>query len=92
MDALFHQNPEVETSPIQEELIVFNPRSGKFCILNQTSTSIWTLLKIPCSTEQMAEAITRTYGGVDIGQARQDVELMLQEMLNLELVVQENSL
>jgi hypothetical protein len=92
MDPLFRQNHAVETSPIQEELIVFNPQSGKFCILNQTSTSMWALLKHPSSAEQLAEAVTRSFGGVDIGQARHDVEIMLQDMLKLSLVVQDNNL
>lgn len=91
MNALFHQNPEVETSPIRDELIIFNPGNQRFCILNRTSTSIWMLLKVPSSAEQITEEIERTFAGAHVAGVRQDVEVMLQEMLTLGLVVTENN-
>jgi hypothetical protein len=90
MSALFHQNPEVETSPIRDELILFNPRNEKFCILNRTSKSIWMLLKVPSSAEQITEEIERTFVAVNVAGVRRDVDVVLQEMLTLGLVVSEN--
>jgi hypothetical protein len=83
----FQQTAVVETAPLQEELMLFQPQTNKFCILNRTTSFIWSCLASPRTAEQLAEELCRHFEGVTPPEALRDVQSTLQEMLSLELVV-----
>jgi hypothetical protein len=86
MDGRFRRSPAVESSPLQDELMLFHPPSGKFCVLNRTTASIWTRLATPCTPEEIAHEVTTAFRDVTESQALNDVQTALGEMLSLGLV------
>lgn len=84
---IFQQGSYVETAPLQEELMLFQVHTNKFCVLNRTTAFIWNCLVHPNTAEQLAEAICQHFAGVTWADALRDVQGVLNEMVSLELVV-----
>ena len=84
---LFQQNTEVETAPLQQETILFHPRSNRFCILNRTSSFIWSRLRSPMSPEQVADELSAAFDGVTRADALKDVTQALRTLMELDLVI-----
>jgi len=66
--------------------MLFHPPSGKFCVLNRTTASIWTRLAAPSTPEEIANEVTSAFRDVTEGQALNDVQTALTEMISLGLV------
>ena len=56
-----------------DELILFDPRSGSTYRLNQTATTVWRGCDGRATTRQIAEQLTQTYD-VELEQALDDAE------------------
>ena len=84
---IFRRHPAVEASPLNDEMMLFHPSTGKFCLLNNTSTAIWSQLDESRSAVQLTAALSERFADVSEDQVRRDVESALQEMLSLEIVV-----
>jgi|GEM_PF-829456 len=84
---LLRQSDGVEMAPLQQDAILFNPKSNRFCILNKTSSFIWSRLKSPASPEQIAEELCMNFSGVAPADALNDVQNALTTFLDLELVI-----
>jgi len=87
MLARYQQSPGIEFAPLQDEVILFHSPSNKFCVLNRTSSFIWSELEQPASCEQIAQRLGASFDGVGLPQAMSDVESALNEMLGLGLIV-----
>ena len=87
MNRTFRQNPRLEAAPLNEEVILFDPTTLRFFLLNRTSTFVWNLLSTPNDAEALADEICRSFDEVDSGKALDDVRAALDEMLSNELVV-----
>jgi hypothetical protein len=83
----YQQGVGIESAPLRDEVILFHPSSNKFCVLNRTSSFIWSELQKPSSSAEVVERLGASFGGVDLDQARSDVDSALNEMLALGLVV-----
>jgi len=83
----FQQSAGIESAPLRDEVILFHSSSNKFCVLNHTSSFIWSELKQPSTGMEIAERLGASFDGVDLDQARADVDSALDEMLALGLVV-----
>jgi hypothetical protein len=87
----YQQSPGIEFAPLQDEVILFHSPSNKFCVLNRTSSFIWSELKQPASCEEIAQRLGSSFSGVDVHEALADVSVTLQEMLGLGLIVSVNN-
>jgi hypothetical protein len=83
----FRRNTGVETAPLQQESIVFHPQINRFCILNRTSSFIWSRLEAPMSPQQLADDICARFEGVSPSDALSDVHQALAKLVELDLVV-----
>src|SRR5205814_7250224 len=83
----FQQCAGIESAPLRDEVILFHSSSNKFCVLNRTSSFIWSELERPSTGVEIAERMGASFGGVGPVQARADVDSALDEMLALGLVV-----
>ena len=83
----YQQGVGIETAPLRDEVILFHSSSNKFCVLNRTSSFIWSELNQPSTSAEVAERLGASFGGVGLEQARSDVDSALNEMLALGLVV-----
>jgi coenzyme PQQ synthesis protein D (PqqD) len=87
MPVRYQQSPGIEFAPLQDEVILFHSPSNKFCVLNRTSSFIWSELKQPASCEEISQRLGESFDGVGLEQARSDVESTLNQMLSLGLIV-----
>lgn len=83
----FRQSVDIEFAPLQDEVILFHAPSNKFCVLNRTSSFIWSQLEQPATSEEIAERLEGSFSGVTTHQAMSDVDSTLREMLALGLIV-----
>jgi hypothetical protein len=83
----YQQCVGVESAPLRDEVILFHSSSNKFCVLNRTSSFIWSELQKPVTGTELVERLGVSFGGVDLDQARSDVDSTLNDMLTLGLVV-----
>jgi len=87
MIELVRQNPTIEAAPLEDELIMVQPETSKFYMLNRTSAFIWESLAEPTDAAGIAQKLTVSFKGVSIDQALEDVQLALDEMRSLNLIV-----
>ena len=86
----FQQSAGIEFVPLQDEVILFHSPSNKFCVLNRTSSFIWSQLKEPVTGQEIAHRLERAFSEVDPDQAMSDIDDALEEMLGLGLIVSVN--
>lgn len=87
MTPRFQQCSGIDSAPLQDEVILFHAPSNKFCVLNRTSSFIWSQLRQPSTVEQLAVQVGQSFKGVTEAQALKDVDTALQEMVALGLVL-----
>ena len=87
MTLRFHQSPGIESAPLQDEVILFHASSKKFCVLNRTSSLIWSRLTEPVTAEDLARDVANSFRGVTLIEAVRDVNSMIEKMLLLGLIV-----
>ena len=90
MGTRFQQTAGIESAPLQDEVILFHSPSNKFCVLNRTSSFIWSQLKDPVTSEEIVHRLEGAFSEVDHGQALSDIDIALKEMLDLGLIVSVN--
>lgn len=83
----FQQSAGIEAAPLRDEVILFHSSSNKFCVLNRTSSFIWSELSKPSTGMEVAQRLGASFEGVDLDRAQADVDSALEEMLALGLVV-----
>lgn len=66
--------------------IVFNAENNKVMALNTSGVMMWNALTAGCSIEQAAEQLVGRYDGVNLEQARQDVQAFLQSLRDRDLI------
>ncbi len=87
MASSFRRTAGIEAAPLQDEIILFHGPSNKFCVLNRTSSFIWSQLAEPATSEGIAARMGASFKGVTPSEAMSDVDAALKEMLALGLIV-----
>jgi hypothetical protein len=83
VDILYCRCPSIETAPLQDETILFDPDKKKFCVLNRTASFIWNQLATPITTGNLAAKVCESFSAVSLQNATLDAERTVQEMLTL---------
>jgi hypothetical protein len=86
MSQVFQRNEAMEAAPLDEEVIIFDPTTSRFFLLNRTSTFLWDRLASPTTAETLASEIDRSFAGADPQRSRREVQATLEEWLSLNLV------
>lgn len=81
------RNPSVEEAPLQNELMLFEPVSAQFYVLNSTMAYVWRNWDLHPDPHELAAGILRDFEGVDDASARQDVAAAVADLKNLGLLV-----
>ena len=87
MPVFYQQNSGIETAPLQDEVILFHPSSGKFFVLNRTSSFIWSNLREPSTPEEISDKIQNSFRKTEEANLVVDVDTVLQEMVSQGLIV-----
>jgi hypothetical protein len=82
----FQRNPRVEIAPLDDELILFDPLSSKFLVLNATGSYLWERLSELQTPDDLARAVCGRFSGIEMANALRDVTEILEQMVSHELV------
>jgi hypothetical protein len=83
---VFNRNPKIEEAPLQGELMLFDPDSAKFYVLNRTMAFVWRRCDGYHSPEAMLESLRQEFAEVDAASADKDLRAALDELVSLGLV------
>ncbi|HJS56595.1 MAG TPA: HPr-rel-A system PqqD family peptide chaperone [Vicinamibacteria bacterium] len=80
------RNPGIEEAPLDDELILYDPTSGRFHRLNPTMAFLWKRCDGTRVLADIARELSRAFSGVDPDSARADLDRALEELRSLGLV------
>ena len=81
------RNPQVEEAPLQGDLMLFDPGTSRFFVLNRTMTFVWRRCDGAHSLAEMLDELRAEFGDVDGKAAEGDLKKALGELVSLGLVV-----
>jgi len=85
MNDRYQQCPTVEAAPLEDGMILLDPETSQFSVLNQTAAAIWASLAQPATGEEIAAEIRARFAEVD-GGVVSDVEETLRQMVERRLI------
>jgi hypothetical protein len=83
----YQQNSVIETAPLQDEVILFHPSTGKFFVLNRTSSFIWSSLSKPSTPKEIFEKLQTNFKKKENSDVMLDVDTVLQQMISQDLIL-----
>lgn len=86
-DRPLRRNPQVEEAPLQGELMIFDPQSSRFFVLNRTMTFVWRRCDGSRGVAEMVDELSNEFADVDRVTAEGDLKKALGELASLGLVV-----
>jgi hypothetical protein len=87
MNGRYQQIPSVEAAPLEDGMILLDPETSQFSVLNQTAAAIWASVAKPATSEEIAADLRARFEEVD-GAVLSDVEETLRQMVERKLVKQ----
>lgn len=86
-DRVFVRKPQVEEAPLSGELMLFDPSSSRFFVLNRTMAFIWQRCDGQHTVARMLEQLTQEFDGAQFGTAAADLERAIEELVSMGLAV-----
>jgi hypothetical protein len=86
-DRPLRRNPNVEEAPLQGELMIFDPQSSLFFVLNRTMTFVWRRCDGTHGIAEMVDELRSEFSEIDRETAEGDLKKALGELASLGLVV-----
>jgi len=81
----FQQRSTVEAAPLEDGMILLDPETNEFSVLNATASAIWSRVAQPATSEEIAAEIGERFAEVD-GHVLSDVEEALRQMVERGLI------
>jgi hypothetical protein len=81
------RNATIEEAPLQGELMLFDPASAKFFVLNETMAFVWRGCDGNASLDDIAGRLSEDFSGVDAEVALRDVQAAAGELASLGLLL-----
>jgi len=83
----YQQIPTVEAAPLEDGVILLDPETNQFSVLNQTAAAIWAKVAQPATSQEIIDDIRSRFEEVG-GGVVSDVEGTLREMVERRLIKQ----
>jgi predicted TIM-barrel enzyme len=83
----YQQIPTVEAAPLEDGVILLDPETNEFSVLNETAAAIWAKVAQPATSQEIVADIRERFDEVGGGVAS-DVEGTLQQMVERRLIKQ----
>jgi hypothetical protein len=87
MSTTFVATEGLEAAPIQNGSVLYDPRTGKFIMLNGSAAFLWTELRAPRTENELVHRLCAIFPDVAPPDGRRDVGQALEHLKELELVV-----
>lgn len=81
------RNPAVEEAPLQSELMLFDPVTSRFFVLNQTMAYVWKRCDSLATVDALVGGLSEEFQGAEPVNIRDDVERALEELVTAGLVI-----
>jgi hypothetical protein len=83
----YQQCSTVEAAPLEDGMILLDPETNQFSVLNQTAAAIWARVAQPATSEEIVAELNARFEEVG-GGVLSDVEETLRQMVERRLVKQ----
>jgi len=80
------RNPQIEEAPLENDLMLFDPASSKFYVLNRTMAFVWRECDGNKTVEVILDRMTQSFREVDRTSASKDLGMAIEQLLSLGLV------
>lgn len=80
------RNPKIEEAPLQGELMLFDPASSRFFVLNRTMAYVWRRCEGELTWRGLVDGLAAEFSGVEPQAAEADLRRAVDELLGLGLV------
>jgi hypothetical protein len=77
----------VEAAPLEDGVILLDPETNEFSVLNPTATAIWSKVAQPATTDEIVADLRERFDAVD-GSVVSDVEETLRKLVERKLITQ----
>ena len=81
------RNPKIEEAPLQNELMLFDPATSQFFVLNGTMAYIWRQCDGRKALPRIVEGLVAEFEGVELAAAEEDASLAVQDLLSKGLLI-----
>lgn len=81
------RNPDIESAPMPEEMILYNSGESNFCMLNSTAAHVWERLATPASTDDLVSSIREHFSLAESNTVERDVRETLRQFQDMKMVV-----
>ena len=81
------RNPRIEEAPLEKELMLFDPDTSRFFVLNRTMAFIWRCWEEKLTPAAIVQRLSVEFEGVDPAAAEEDVRGALEDMISKGLLV-----
>ena len=86
MNTLYVATQGLETAPLADGAVLFNPRTNKFVLLNRSAERLWSELSRPATEDELVRGLCHAYPEIEGPAARQAVGQTLESLRQLDLV------
>ena len=86
MTQRLRRKPSLEEAPLQGELMLFDPASANFYVLNRTMAFTWRRIEETPSAEAIAAELEKEFAGVNPKSASADIQKAIDDLLALGLL------
>lgn len=80
------RNPRIEEAPLESDLMLFDPASSKFYVLNRTMAFVWRECDGDKTMETILDRMTQSFRDVDRVSASKDLGAAVEQLESLGLV------
>lgn len=80
------RNPTIEEAPLQGELMLFDPATSRFFVLNRTMAYVWRNCEDEPAWERLVAGLADAFSGVELPAAEADLRRAVDELIGLGLV------
>lgn len=88
---IYHRNASVESAPLADETLLYEPKSVKFCALNESGAYLWERLAAPRSLGELVDDLGSYYHVENRAQVQQELQGFLDEFVRLSFVALDQS-
>lgn len=81
------RNPKIEEAPLESDLMLFDPASSKFYVLNRTMAFVWRECDGQKTVDAILERMTQNFRDVDRATASKDLGVAVEQLVSLGLVI-----
>ena len=81
------RNPKIEEAPLQNELMLFDPASEQFYVLNSTMAFLWKHSDGRTALPSLVDRAIAEFEGADAGQVSLDFDAAAAELRKMGLLV-----